>query len=415
MAAHLEDKGCTTMDQTGLAQKGGAVTSHIRLAKTPEDIHTVRIGIAGADIILGCDMLVTADGDSLSKILQDETKVILNTHKAQTGEFTQKPDWRIPEDKVLTSINALCGEGNLLTLRATKLATALMGDSIATNMFVLGYAYQMGFIPLMEASILRALELNGASIKMNQNAFMWGRRAAFNMAKVTEIAMPVKVVDDTDRHRELSKSPEERVERRVVSLTGYQSAAYAKKYLSLIKQVQEADIKLNGTVGKLTEAAAKYYYKLMAYKDEYEVARLYTDGQFLAQLKHDFEGEVKLKFNLAPPLLAKRDPETGQLKKQEFGAWILPVFKGLAKMKMLRGTPLDIFGYTAERKMERQLVRDYKKLIEGLLPKLTATNYDVVVELASLPEHIRGYGHVKEKHFTAVKKREAELLSSLSL
>ncbi|MCE9507046.1 MAG: indolepyruvate ferredoxin oxidoreductase family protein [Alphaproteobacteria bacterium] len=414
MAAHLEGKGATTMDQTGLAQKGGAVTSHIRIARTPADINTVRLGTAGATAILGCDILVTADGDCLSKIRQGKTKVILNTHKAQTGEFTNSPDWKIPGEQIVSSVAKLCGEENLSTLNATHLATALLGDSIATNMFVLGYAYQKGIIPISQDAIMRAIELNGASIRMNQQAFIWGRRAAFNPAKVEELATPPKAADGSDRHREISATLKEIIERRIVSLIGYQSAAYAKKYKNFVETVSAADEKLNGQQGALTEAVARYYYKLMAYKDEYEVARLYTDGQFMAQLRHSFEGDIKLKFNLAPPLFAKRDPLTGHLVKKEFGPWMMNAFQFLAQFKRLRGTPLDIFGYSAERRMERQLIKDYKKTIEDLLPALTAANYAIAAEIAAIPEHIRGYGHVKEEHLVEARKKEAELLAKFA-
>ena len=409
MAAHLEGKGATTMDQTGLAQKGGAVTSHIRIAKTPADIHTVRLGIAHATTIIACDMLVTADGDCLSKIRPGETKIILNAHKAQTGEFTQKPDWKIPVDQITASIGALCGKDNLSTLNATGIATALLGDSIATNMFMLGYTYQKGLIPISQAAILRTIELNAAAVAMNQKAFIWGRRAAFNLAKVQEITTPLKSADGSDRHRDLSQTLDETIERRIASLTGYQSAAYARQYKTLVDVVRAAD-----KGGKLTEAVARYYYKLMAYKDEYEVARLYTDGQFLSQIKQTFDGDIKIKFNMAPPLLARRDPETGHLQKMEFGPWMLNAFKVLAKLKFLRATPLDIFGHSAERRMERQLIVDYKQTIEKLLSGLTSENHALAVAIASIPEHIRGYGHVKEKHLAEAKKQEAELLKKFS-
>ena len=410
MAAHLEDKGASTMDQTGLAQKGGAVTSHVRLAKTPEDINTVRIGIAGASVIIGADLLVTADGDCLSKIRKGETKILLNTHKAQTGEFTHKPDWSIPGTKIEDSIAKICGKDNLLSLDATQIATALMGNSIATNMFMLGHAWQSGLIPLSQESIMKAIELNGVAIKMNQQSFIWGRRAAWNLEKVEELATPKKSADGWDRHRQISSSTEEVIERRLYSLTGYQNAAYADKYKELVDAVREADIRVKGNPGKLTETVARYYYKLMAYKDEYEVARLYTDGEFLSQIKSTFESGYTMKFNLAPPLLARRDPETGHLKKMEFGPWILTAFSLLAKLKGLRGTPFDIFGYTAERKMERQLIRDYKAVIEGVLEKLDDKNYDIAVAIAAVPENIRGYGHVKEEHLKKAKTEEAALL-----
>ncbi len=418
MAAHLEDMGATTMDQTGLAQKGGAVTSHIRLAKKPEDINTVRIGIAGANVIIGADMLVTADGDCLSKIRPPgtvgETKIILNTHKAQTGEFTRRPDWNIPSKQVISSISALCGDKNLVTLDATQIATALSGDSIATNMFMLGYAYQQGLIPVSEAAIMKAIALNGVAVGMNQQAFTWGRRAAWNLDKVMDVASPKKTADGSDRHRQISTTLEEVIDRRMMSLTGYQNEAYAAKYKRLVDAVREAEIRVRGNPGKLTETVARYYYKLMAYKDEYEVARLYTDGQFLSQVKNTFDGDFKINFNLAPPLLAKRDSVTGHLKKMEFGPWILPVFGLLAKLKGLRGTPLDVFGYTAERKMERQLIKDYKKTVSELLPNLSARNYDTACDIAAIPEYIRGYGHVKEEHLKKAKAAEAQLLEKFN-
>jgi indolepyruvate ferredoxin oxidoreductase len=410
MAGHLEDKGVTTMDQTGLAQKGGAVTSHIRIAKTPEDIHTVRIGIAGATTVIGCDMLVTADGDCMSKIKPagssiGETKVFLNLQKTQTGEFTTNTEWDIPTQNILNGLKILCGAQNLETMEATQIATALLGNSIATNMFMLGFAYQKGSIPISQDAIFRAIELNGQAIKMNQSAFIWGRRAAHNMAKVVETALPTSAGDAATAHRRKSETLEEMIARRVESLTGYQSALYANQYKKFVDEVRTADEKANGKAGALTEAVAKYAYKLMAYKDEYEVARLYTDGPFAAQIKNTFDGDIKLKFNLAPPLFSKRDPETGHLQKAEFGPWIFKAFGIMAKLRFLRGTPLDVFGYTAERKTERRMIKEYKALIRDLLPQLNADNYGTAVDLASIPEQIRGYGHVKEAN---IKRAEAE-------
>ena len=415
MAAHIEGKGATTMDQTGLAQKGGAVTSHIRIAKTPADINTVRIGAAGADAIIGCDMLVTADGDTLSRVRPagsalGSTRVFLNTHKAQTGEFTKKPDWRIPVDTVYGQISRLCGNDNLDMLNATKLATRLMGDSIATNMFMLGYAWQKGAVPVGETAILQAIALNGAAIKMNQNAFLWGRRAAFDLAKVTEAAEPPVQNDAAHDHRRLSETLDEMIARRVDMLTRYQSAGYAKKFRQLVDKVLAAETQASGKPGALSEAVTRYAYKLMAYKDEYEVARLYTDGVFLNNLKNTFDGDYKLQFNLAPPLLAKRDPRTGHLQKMTFGPWLLPAFRALAKLRVLRGTPLDVFGYTAERKMERQLIADYFATVESLLAGLKPDNVALAAEIAAIPEHIRGYGHVKEAHLDTAKAQEAALL-----
>ena len=419
MAGHIEDKGVTTMDQTGLAQKGGAVTSHIRIAKTPEDIHTVRIGIAGATTIIGCDMLVTADGDCMSKIKPagssiGETKVFLNLHKTQTGEFTKNTEWDIPTQRLVNGLKSVCGDNNLETMEATQIATALLGNSIATNMFMLGYAYQKGCIPIGQEAIFRAIELNGQAIKMNQSAFIWGRRAAHNLAKVVEVAMPTNTADAATAHRRKSETLDEMIARRVESLTGYQSSLYANQYKKFVDEVRAADEKTNGKAGALTEAVAKYAYKLMAYKDEYEVARLYTDGPFAAQIKNTFEGDVKLKFNLAPPLFAKRDPETGHLKKAEFGPWIFTAFGIMAKFRFLRGTPLDIFGYTAERKMERNLIKEYKSTLRDLLPQLTADNYEAAVSIAAIPEQIRGYGHVKETHVKRAAEEKQNLLAQFA-
>jgi len=416
MAGHIEEKGVTTMDQTGLAQKGGAVTSHIRIAKTPEDIHTVRIGIAGATAVIGCDMLVTADGDCMSKIKPagagiGETKVYLNLQKTPTGEFTKNTEWDIPTQNVVNNLKKLCGEHNLDTMEATQIATALLGNSIATNMFMLGYAYQKGSIPISQEAIFRAIELNAQSVKMNQSAFIWGRRAAYDMAKVVEIALPAPAADAATAHRRKSETLEEIISRRVESLTGYQSAAYAGRYKKLVDETRAADEKLHGKAGALTEAVARYAYKLMAYKDEYEVARLYTDGPFAVQIKNTFDGDIKLKFNLAPPLFAKRDPETGHLQKAEFGPWIFKAFGILAKLRFLRGTPLDVFGYTAERKTERRLIKEYKAMIRDLLPQLTAENYDIAVDLARIPEQIRGYGHVKEAHIARADTEKQNLLA----
>ena len=407
MAAHLENKGATTMDQTGLAQKGGAVTSHVRLAKSPDAIHTVRLGAAHADLIIGCDLLVTADGDAMSKMKKGDTKVVLNTHQSITGDFTRNPEWKMPVDALTAKVQDTCGEKNVSTLDATEIATRLLGNSIATNMFVLGYAWQKGEIPLSQEAIFRAIELNAASVKMNQSAFIWGRRAAHNLAAVEKLALP-EGENELYPHRVKSETLDEMIARRVADLTQYQSASYARRYKALVDKARAAEEKL-GPATPLTEAVARYYYKLMAYKDEYEVARLYTEGPFLKQVEAAFESGYRLNFHLAPPLLAKRDTD-GHLKKMTFGPWVLNAFKVLAKLRPLRGTPLDIFGYTAERRMERRLIREYKKTVEDMLADLSARNLAFAVAVASVPEHIRGYGHVKEKHLAEAKQKEALLI-----
>ncbi|MFH1158659.1 MAG: indolepyruvate ferredoxin oxidoreductase family protein [Pseudomonadota bacterium] len=414
LAAHLEDKGCMTVNQTGFAQKGGSVTGHIRIALTPAGINAARIGVAGATVILGGDLLVTAEGDMLSKIRQGETRIVLNTCETQTGEFIRNPDLKIPAGQIIAAIGGLCGENNLFTLDAPRLATALLGDSMAANTIMLGFAWQKGLIPVSQESLLRAIELNGVDVVMNQQAFLWGRRFAFDPDRVLDLASPPESSVKPGRHRELSGTVDEVIERRMDALSAYQSIFYAKKYRILVDAVRAADERLTGKPGRLTEAVARYYYKLMAYKDEYEVARLYTDGQFLSQVRQAFDGKFKIRLNLAPPLFAKRDPITGALKKKEYGTLMMNALRILAKFKILRGTPADIFDYAAERRMERQLIKDYKRTVEGLLPGLTAANYDAVVEVASIPERIRGYGPVKTKTLREAKEKEAALLENLA-
>lgn len=409
MAAHLEDKGCTTMDQLGLAQKGGAVTSHVKIAASPDDIKTVRISAGEADIVLGCDMLVTADGNSLSRMRDNHTKIFLNTHKTQTGEFTHNPEWHIPTNTLTAVLKDICGEDNVVSLDATKIATSLLGNSIATNMFMLGYAYQKGEVPLSQAAVFRALELNNVAVRMNQNAFMWGRKAAYDLKSVLdEIKTPADHAE-AYAHRKKSEDVEQMIERRVASLTEYQNKAYATRYKALVDKVLEAELIINPKSSALTKAVTTYFYKLMAYKDEYEVARLYTDGAFLKQLKAEFEGDVKIAFNLAPPIFAKRD-ENGHLQKREYGRWMLSAFKLMVKMKFLRGTAFDPFGKTDERKAERKLIKDYEAIITDVIENLNERNFETAIQLAEVPEMIRGYGHVKEQHLEIALKEQQRLL-----
>lgn len=413
MAAHLENKGATTMDQTGLAQKGGAVTSHVRIAASPDKINTVRLAAGDADLVLGCDILVTADGDPLSKIRPNHSQIVLNSFVTQTGEFTKNTEWRIPMDRMVRKVEKTAGGAQYVhTLDATRLATTLLGNSIATNMFVLGYAWQKGLVPLTQESIMQAIVLNDTAVKLNQNAFIWGRRAAHDLATVEKLCEPPADMQEVYAHRKQSETLDDIISRRVTSLTGYQSAAYARRYESFVTSVRDAESRVSSGSDALTQAVAKYLYKLMAYKDEYEVARLYTDGAFLKQLKATFDGDYKLEFNLAPPLMAKRDPETGHLKKMQFGPWMLSAFGVLAKLRFLRGTPLDVFGYTEERKMERQLIADYRKTVEYMLGRLTSDNLAIAAEIAAIPEWIRGYGHVKEQHLKDAKAKEQDLLTA---
>ncbi len=406
MAAHLEGKGCTVLDMTGLAQKGGAVLSHIRIAARPEDLHAVRIDVGGAALLLGCDIIVAAAPEALARLREGVSRAVINHHETITGDFIGNPDLAFPGRALRAEITAAVGRAHAEFIDATSLATGLLGDSIATNTFVLGYAYQKGWIPLSAQAIERAIELNGVATDFNRQAFRWGRYAAIERAAVARAAAPPVA---TER---LSQSVEEMIERRVEFLGAYQNAAYAARYLRLVRQVERAEREKTPGASGLTAAVARNLFKLMAYKDEYEVARLYSDGSFRRQLHRQFEGDFTLEFHLAPPLLAERDAATGHLKKRRYGGWMLNVFAVLAKFKFLRGTPLDPFGRSEERKTERRLVREYEAMMGEIITHLAPGNHALATELAALPDQIRGFGHVKAANLAVVRERREKLLAT---
>ncbi|MDB5803754.1 MAG: indolepyruvate ferredoxin oxidoreductase family protein [Betaproteobacteria bacterium] len=410
VAAHMEGKGASVLDMSGLAQKGGPVMSHVWIAEHADAIHTTRVGIGAANLVVGCDLIVTASKDALQRMDESRTHVVANSTNAPTAAFVKNPNWQFPEGALEKEIQAAAGAENTVFVEANRIAVALMGDAIATNMFMLGFAFQKGWVPVGEAALMKAIELNGVSIDFNKKAFNWGRYAAHDLAAVERIATPAQVISIAPLNA-TSRNIDELVAKRIEFLTAYQDAAYAKQYSDFVAEVRTAEAaKVGGT--KLTEAVARYYYKLMAYKDEYEVARLYTDPAFMAKINNQFEGDFKLKFHLAPPLFAKRNAK-GELVKKEYGAWMLAAFKLLAGMKGLRGGALDMFGYTEERKKERALIGQYRDTVRVLLDSLSAANLEQMVAIASLPEEIRGYGHVKERHLQAAKARQAQLVQAM--
>ncbi len=411
MAAHIEGKGCSVMDMTGLAQKGGAVMSHIRIAEKPEDIHATKISAGGAKLLLGCDLVVAAGFDALAKVQQGRTKAVVNTHETITGDFTRNPDYHFPGQRLQRRVVEAAGQENTDLIEATRLATDLMGDSIATNLFMLGYAWQKGCVPVSRAAIEQAVALNGVAVSANLQAFAWGRRAAVDLAAVQAAAEPARAEDAQGSER-LSQSLDEAIERRVAFLTDYQDSAYGERYRALVERVRAAERKVAPESDALTHAVAQSYYRLLAVKDEYEVGRLYTSGEFARKLHAQFEGDFKVKVHLAPPILGGTDPNTGEPKKRAFGPWVFPVFRLLARMKRLRGTALDIFGYLPERKRERALIGEFEAVVEELLAGLTRENHGVAVQLAELPQQIRGFGHVKMRNLEQAKAREAELLAT---
>jgi indolepyruvate ferredoxin oxidoreductase len=407
MAAHLEGKGVTVLDMTGLAQKGGAVLSHIRIAERPDALHAVRIAAGSADLLLGCDLVVSAGSEALSRVQRERTRAVINSHQTITGDFTRNPDLPFPSGELQQSITAAVGWEHGEFIDATRLATGLLGDSIATNLFMLGCAYQRGLVPVSAAAIERAIELNGVAVAFNHSAFQWGRRAAIDPALVEARALPKRTL--TESHR-ISETLDELIARRVEFLTRYQNAAYAGRYASRVRHIRDVEAaRIPGSTA-LTEAAARALFKLMAYKDEYEVARLYTETDFLRGVDDRFEGDYRLRFHLAPPLLADRDPATGHLQKRSYGPWMLTAFRLLAKLRGLRGTALDIFGRTAERRTERRLIAEYEALLDEMAAGLSQQNHQIAVELAALPLEIRGFGHVKEANVQRAKSKEAELL-----
>ncbi|HUI20914.1 MAG TPA: indolepyruvate ferredoxin oxidoreductase family protein [Methylocella sp.] len=405
MAAHLEGKGCGSIDMAGLAQKGGAVYSHVKIGAKPEDIHAIRVAAGEADLVLGCDLVVSGTKKVLAAVRRNETGFIVNTAEIFPGDFTHHPDFSLHPERIKQAIRDVGGEG-VSFIDATGIATALLGNSIAANMFMLGYAWQKGRVPLDDSSLLHAIALNGEAVEMNQAAFLWGRREADNSAAVEAVAAPLRRSTATQA---LSRTPEEVIERRVAFLTAYQDKALGERYLALVKKVEKAERTRVPGRQDLTEAAARYYFKLLAIKDEYEVARLYSDGSFARQIAAAFEGEPRLEFHLAPPVLGRRN-EKGEAIKSSFGAWIIPLFRFLAGLKGLRGTAFDIFGYTKERKIERKLIVNYESMTEEILANLCPANHGIAVALASIPEKIRGYGHVKMQHLKAAKAEERSLL-----
>ena len=405
MAAHLEGRGCGIIDMAGLAQKGGAVFSHVKLARDPDDIHAIRIAAGEADLVLGCDLVVAGTKKVIAAATAGETTFVVNTAEVYPGDFTRNADFRLPSRRIHEAIIGATG-GRAHFVDAGFIASTLLGNSVAANMFVLGHAWQLGLVPLAWQSIFRALELNGESVSMNQQAFTWGRRAALDPAAVEALVAPRRKPTAV---RDLSSSFDDVVARRVAFLTAYQSNTYAQHYAGRVNRMAEAEARLVTGSTKLAEAVARNLFKLMAIKDEYEVARLYTDGSFAKQLAATFEGDVRLEFHLAPPILGRRDAQ-GRPRKTTFGPWMMTLFKGLAGLRGLRGGVLDVFGYLPERRMERRLFADYEALLDEISRDLTPDNHATAVALASLPEKIRGYGPVKERHVAAAKAEEASLL-----
>jgi indolepyruvate ferredoxin oxidoreductase len=404
MAAHIEGKGIVTQDAAGLAQKGGATWSHVIMARTQDDIRTTRVGMATADLIFGCDPIVTAGKETLLRVREGRTHVALNSHSNPTAAFVKNGNWQNPAEQCAAEIARQAGAAGVSAFDADRMARQFMGDTIYVNPMILGYAWQKGWVPLGRESLLRAIELNEVAVEANKLAFEWGRHAAHHPDKVMGLLQPAQVIEFKKRD-----SLEELINRRMAYLTDYQNAAWAERYRSQVERVRQAEATLGKTV--LTEAVARSLFKLMAYKDEYEVARLHTQTGFMQRIADQFEGDYKVHYHLAPPLLAKRN-DKGQLVKKKYGPAMHMAFGLLARLKALRGTALDVFGYTEERRTERALITEYMGIIDSLLGSLDGATHARAVEIARVPESIKGFGHVKERNLQAARLQWKQLLQS---
>jgi indolepyruvate ferredoxin oxidoreductase len=403
MAAHIEGKACTVLDFTGLAQKNGSVMSHVRIARSPGELHAVRIGRGKTDTLLACDMLVAASAPALALLDRKRTRAVINDCVQPTSAFVRDTQMEFGEAGMRKALETAVGDGARF-LNATGHAEALMGDSIATSLFVLGCAWQLGLVPLSLVSLEQAIELNGVAVDANKRTFAWGRLAAHDIGaieSITKISVPKS-------EAAVAVTLDALLERRVDDLTRYQDHEYAARYEKTVRQAATAEARLTDVSG-FALAVARNLYKLMAYKDEYEVARLYSDGDFKRKLETQFEGGYKLEFHLAPPLLSRYDSQSGELGKQTYGAWVWHMFGWLARGKKLRGTWADPFGYTHDRRTDRALIREYEALVERVTQQLTTSNHKQAVDLADWPQQIRGYGHVRTRHLAAARVELAEL------
>jgi indolepyruvate ferredoxin oxidoreductase len=408
MAAHLEGKQSSVLDFMGFAQKGGAVLSFVRVAPTPDLLNQVRIDTQQADALLACDLVVGASADALGTVKHGRTVVLANTHEIATAAFVRNPDASLQAKALLAKLRHAAGDEQVGTLDAQALAQQLMGDTMPSNIVMLGAAFQRGLVPVSEAALLRAIELNGVAVDGNKVAFAIGRLAMANSGALERLAGTPASEPIKERLFGLGGL----VERRTQFLTAYQDEALAQRYLELVQATHVREVAMGNVEGTpLTDAVARQFSRLLAVKDEYEVARLYTDGQFQAALAEQFENAGSLRFHMAPPLLARRGPD-GKPRKMSFGPWMMGAFKLLAKARRLRGTILDPFGHTEERKLERQLANDYERLVrDKLLPNLNKANHAAAVALARLPERIRGYGHVKLANVVTAQAQQQTLMA----
>ena len=398
MAAHLEGRGTSVLDFMGFAQKFGPVLSYIRFADNPAALNQVRIDDQQADALIGCDLVVSSSPKASRTYRKAHTRAVLNTTEMATADFVKFRDANLRAKERVAAVAEVTGEENLSTVAANNLAEAMLGDTIYANVFMLGFAWQKGLVPVSVAALLRAIELNAVAVDNNVQAFGWGRIAAADPEFVASL------LDESNANMTGIESLDEKIARRREFLVGYQDEKLAERYTDLVERVRRTEEAV--TAGdELADAVARAYFKTLAYKDEYEVARLYTDTDFLKNVRDDFGNSARLRFNLAPPILGGGTDARGRPRKREFGSWILPLFRLLARMRRLRGTAFDVFGKTAERRMERALIAEFEATVEEILGALTGANRALAAGIVSDYLDIRGFGPVKEASAQEVRTR----------
>ena len=405
-AAQKEGRYTQALDLTGMAQKFGAVYCHLQIAQSIDELHATRLSYGKANLLLGADLVVAASDESLSRLRPGVTRGAINSHETVTGAFTRDIGFHLPINAMEQAVERFCGEGRADFFDSTEIALALTGDTIGANMMLLGYACQQGWLPVQHTTLEQAIEENGVAVPYNLKVFRLGRLLAAQPDKVKALVAAGK---PSRASLQLSESFEQLVERRVKDLTAYQDEAYARRYRELVEQVWRAEAAVDADATTISAAVARNLYKLMAYKDEYEVARLYTDGSFEQAIAEQFDGDYQINFHFAPPLLAKTDPNSGRPQKRAYGPSMLKRMRWLASMKKFRGTALDVFGRSAERREERQLIADYEAAVRDIAANLNAKNRTGALALAQIPEEIRGYGPVKAKNLEKVRPQWSRL------
>jgi indolepyruvate ferredoxin oxidoreductase len=408
MAAHLEGKAVSTYDMTGLSQKNGSVFSHLQVARTPAGLRANRLGLGDAALVLGFDMVAALADDAYRTIDPGLTRFIGNQRVQPTSALMANPDAKLDFSLLARKIADKLPPDQVRFIDATGLATALLGDAIATNFFMVGAAMQLGWLPVSSEAVIRAIELNGVQVEFNKRALGYGRLWIHEPQAVEKLLAPATGPDAAPESAE--QSLDNLVKAHELFLTEYQNPSWSARYSALVTRVRLREQQVCGREGPLSRAVAVNLAKLMSYKDEYEVARLYGLPSFKAQLASAFDGIQGLRVNLAPPLFSRKDPDTGHLLKREFGPWIFSAMRVLAALRGLRGSTFDVFGKTAERRMERALIAEYESLVEELLGSLTVERQTLAEEVARVPEKIRGFGHVKERNVAAARAQWADLL-----